>query len=352
LAAPDPDKAWLTARAILVAGDDTAARLDCLRRLTALATADGDMETEQVIADDRPVGDWFGSVGTAPFFSSYRTMVVRNLARVSFDKGYSTWLKDMPETARLVLVVDEETGDDDKQRRLKSATDAWTKAVKEAGGAVLTFDLPKKEIPSLVAARAKEMGLKINKSTSELLVEMVGRRADAAFAELDKLSLMVDEGEAITPDHVRQMVTADPEYNVFRLAQAVIEGSRGEALRQLNAQLGHAKDLTTEALVRVFPVLIRQVKLVWQARASIELGVNFGHPNAALDACLLENPSLKGSPSWSQEQIVRMARKTTFKRLATCYLEVVRAESQLKGQEAGASQMETLEQMVLRMASA
>lgn len=351
MAAPDPAKAWLTARAILVSGDDTAARLDCLRKLASLATAEGEMETEHVIADDRPVGDWFGSVGTAPFFSEYRTLVVRNLGRVSYDKAYAAWLRDLPETARLVLVADEESGEEDKQRRVKAAVDGWSKAVKDSGGVVLSYEVPKKEVPSLVAARAKEMGLKINRATADLLVEMVGRRADAAFAELDKLSLMVDAGETITPDHVRQMVTPDPEYNVFRLAQAVIEGSRGEALRQLNAQLGHAKDLTTEALTRVFPVLVRQVKLVWQARAAIELGVNFGHPNAALDACLLENPSLKSSPSWSQEQVVRMARKTTFKRLATCYFEVARAEAQLKGQEAGASQMETLEQMVLRMAS-
>lgn len=336
----------------MVSGDDTAARIDCLRKLTALANAEGEMETEQFIADDRPVGDWFGSVGTAPFFSEFRTLVVRNVGRVPFEKGYSAWLKALPDSARMILVADEEAGDDDKQRRVKTAVDAWTKAVKEADGSVLTYEVPKKEVPALVAARAKEMGLKINRATADLLVEMVGRRADAALDELQKLSLMVDEGGTITPDHVRQMVTADPEYNIYRLAQAVIEGSRGEALRQLNAQLGHAKDLTGEALSRIFPVLIRQVKLVWQARAAIELGANFGHPTPQLEACLLESPPLRTSPPWAQEQATRMARKTTLKRLATCYFEVARAESQLKGQEAGASQMETLEQMVLRMASA
>lgn len=348
--------AWEAARVVLVSGDDTQARIEAVRSIGRLAVADGDMDLEQITADALPVGDWFGNVGTCPFMSDHRTLVVRNVCRVEPDKDtlqtYSGWAAGLPESARLVLVADEEPSDDDRNPKSARALTAWAKVVKAADGVHLTYVLSTKDVPAQVVARVKQMHHSMSKGTADLLVEMVGGRPDAAFAELDKLSLMVEEGQAITSDHLRQMVTPDPDYNVFKLAVAVIEGSPGDALRHLHTMLGRSKDKTGEALQRLFPVLTRQVKLVWQARAAIELGSNIGHPNAALQSCLLQKPNLAGERDFVQQQALRLARRTTFARLTTCYFEVVRADSVLKGQEAGAAPMETLEQMVLRMATA
>ena len=143
-------------------------------------------------------------------------------------------------------------------------------------------------------------------------------------------------------------------YGYTVLPSVISQGEAEDLARQIDAAdarigVDYSYD---EAFARLFPVLTRQIKLVWQARAAIEAASNLSQPSTQLKNALLSKPNLGTERDWAQQQALRLARKTTFARLATCYLEVVKAEAALKGIGSGSSPMETLEQMVLRMAAA
>jgi len=341
-------------RVVLLAGSDSDARRTALAALeTAMGATEDGFDNESITADSSPPGDWVAAACAVPFLADLRVVVVRNIARVDPDDtpNLVNMLKDVPESGRLVLVADDETGDADRQTRLSRIVGRWSKAVKDVKGGVHAFEpLTGDKAVEALRDRAKAAGKAMGRDTASLLLEMLGGKLNLAQAEVDKLVLYVGDLPKITDRDVETCVVPDQDYNVYKLIDAVVAGHPGAALVQLRTLMGKGDKVEGETFSRVFPTMSRQFRLMWQARLFVERNVHPDNPPVDVLALLPKKPNLADERDWLRRKIVQNARKTTYAQLAQAMELVVDCDARIKGQRASVSSTDTLEQAVLKLA--
>ena len=107
----DVDKA-VAAPLVMITGDESALRRLALDHiLESIGIQSDDFDLQSYEGDSDPV-DWVASAGTSPFLADRRVVVVRHLLRCDPDRGKSVSFKGLPSTALLILIADDENGDD------------------------------------------------------------------------------------------------------------------------------------------------------------------------------------------------------------------------------------------------
>jgi DNA polymerase-3 subunit delta len=349
----------ITSRAVMFSGDEEALRRRALSEILALATEDGDFDLQTFEADETDPQDWMASAGTAPFLSARRTIVVRHLLRLdpadtgpdskAALEGLARNLKSLPETALLVLVADEEAGDENKQRRLASIRKVWERVVKDGGGHVADFPTNVKQIRESIRQEADRLGKKISEAGAQSLAEMTGSNFSRAIEELEKLVLYVGSEANIREADIRAVVVPSREWNVYKLIDAIVDGAVPEALRQLRILVGSQMKAEEAAFSRILPTLSRQLRLMWQARLCVEAKCSPEGAPENVRRFFLDKPNLAKEPPYRQSQLMQQARRVDLPALQRCLQEVTDADAKLKGLLDSFSAIETLEQMVLQM---
>lgn len=346
----DPVKAAKD-RVVLLSGTDSDARRRALDALeAAMGATDEGFDNESLAADARPPGDWVAAACSVPFLAELRVVVVRNVVRVDPDDhpNLAQILKEVPESGRLVLVADDETGDTDRLGRIVAR---WAKVVKEVKGGVHTFEpLTGDKAVDALRERAKLAGKALGRDTASLLLEMLGGKVNIAYGELDKLVLYVGDEAKITDRDVEACVVPDQDYNVYKLLDAVVAGHPGAALVQLRTLTGKGDKIEGETFGRVFPTLSRQFRLMWQARLFVERNVHPDNPPVDVLALLPKKPNLADERDWLRRKIVQAARRTSYEQLTRAMELVVDCDARIKGRRASVSATDTLEQTVLKLA--
>ncbi len=144
-------------RVLMLSGDEGALRRRALgEALTSAGVSSDDLEVA-VIDGAVPPNDWLSEAQTAPFISEFRVVVVRNVLRSEAPAEFADRLANLPDFSRLILVADDETGDDSRQQRLKTIRKGWEAAVNKGKGKVETFEISPKEVQSSIR-RAKRPG--------------------------------------------------------------------------------------------------------------------------------------------------------------------------------------------------
>jgi len=360
--AKDKDKIF-EARCILLGGDESVLRSDALKRILAHFTVAGEnLEYEEFKADAVPPIEWVARAGVYPFLCERRIVVVRNLLRVdptdewdekpkSKDHPFVKELVALPPTALLVLVADDEQGDDDKQRRLEGVARRWTDMALTANAYIEAPSTDRKEVMETLRKTAKERGKHMTPVTATLLTEMVSGSLSLALAELEKLVLYVGKNEAITDSDVKTVVAPETEYNVYQLIDAVVAGDSGAALKQLRILIGSQSKIEGQTFSRIMPTLSRQFRVIWQARLCVEDDSRSGSPSPRVLEMLPSKPRITDEKDWAQQRAMRAARRLSLPQIRRVFAELAHADASLKGMGASFSTQETLEEMVLRMAS-
>lgn len=80
----------------------------------------------------------------------------------------------------------------------------------------------------------KEKNHKISDKAVALLVEFIGNDLGRISNELEKLFILVDEGDQINEKHIETNIGISKDYNVFELVNAVMEKDSKKALRIVN----------------------------------------------------------------------------------------------------------------------
>ncbi|MBS1715968.1 MAG: hypothetical protein JST30_16700 [Armatimonadetes bacterium] len=347
----------LQRRVVLISGDDPVSRASALEELTSSEGIDPS-ETEQFQADAKDPSEWCGLAATVPFFSERRTVIVRSIGRYdvakrtdeSIGKNHSVvrLLAALPETSLLVLVHDEDSGDDDRQQRLRKSADVWAKIVDLAGGKSYVFN----EDPSRTLVLIREAVAKHDKTISEkaanTLAQMVGNKPGSAIAEAEKAALFAGESPEVREADVKAAVTPDLEYNAFKLVDAVVAGDAATAVTQVRLLFGRSPDASSMAIQRVFPVLVSQFRALWQARFCLDSGTNPVHPDAHVERWLPEK-RLGNEPDWRQRKIVGAAKRLSLHQISGCIGEITAADAMLKGALPSYSAGDTVERMTLTM---
>ncbi|HEY3780639.1 MAG TPA: DNA polymerase III subunit delta [Fimbriimonadaceae bacterium] len=334
---------------VLLSGDEYVLRGRALTDLIQTASAGDDFDLETFVGDSSTPTDWFASAGTTPFLSPRRTVVVRNLGRNETHKEFK--IPKLPESSLVILVMDEEQGDSDKQRKLENARKGWEAAVKSGGGDVWVFKTDPKDVIPGIKAEAERLEKKINERAAETLREMTGGNLSRAQEELEKLAIF-SAGPQITEQDVKTVTVASPEWNIYKMVDAISRGDSGEVLRHLRIIMGANNKVEDISFRIIIPTITSQLRSLWQARICVEAKCDPANMPSDLLALMPGRPNLANDPDWKQRKMMQLARNMSFPFLAACFQAVSDCDARLKGQLASFSGIESLERMVLEMTQA
>lgn len=333
----------------MLSGSEEALRRRLLQAFIAKATEADDFDLQTFGADTSSPADWVGSAGTTPFLSERRTAVVRNLLRNDDFDQLGKNLK-LPESALLILVADEETGDENKQRRFATLRKNWEKAVGAAGGEVVALETDAKKIVESVRQEAERLGKKLSPAAAETLADMTGRSLSKAVEELEKLAIFVGDETAIREADIRELVVPSREWSIFKLVDAILDDSPGEALRQLRILVGSQTKAEDAAFSRIFPTVGKQIRLLWQARICLEERFQPAAIPSSHTHLFPAKNSIAKEPPYRQSKLMSQAKRLSFQQLTRTIAILRDSDSRMKGLLDSFSPLDTLERMVLEMA--
>src|SRR2546423_14516289 len=345
----DPEKA-LKHQIVLLSGNEDALRMRALHELIELSAAGDSFDLEAFVADSSSASQWIASAGTTPFLSPRRTIVVRNILRNDLFKEFLSG--QLPTSALLILVTDDEPGDSDKsekQRKLDSNRKGWDQAISKSGGAVFDFSVDAKQVQEQIRAESQAKGKKMSSKAADLLREMCGGSLSRALEELEKIVIFAGDTEEIRESDIRAITIASPEWSIFKLIDSITRAETGEALRQLQVLVGNNPKIEDVIFRTIFPLLNSQLEQIWQARACVEAGVSPTNAPNSVSAAFLDRPNLARLGEWQRIKAMTSARTLSFDALTQCFKAIADADARLKGALPSFSSRDTLERMVLEM---
>jgi len=347
-----PEKA-LKHRVVMFGGDEEAWRQSALQEfLVAAQIQKDDFDLQTFNADESTPMDWCAAAGTLPFLAERRTVIVRHLLRRDLEKGEKPKFEMLPEYALLILVADDESGDENRQGRLKTLRKNWEKAVSTAGGLSLTFDPDPKAVKEEIKRAVTKLGKTISEQAATTLMEMTGGSLSRALDELQKLDLFVVGQNQIRESDVKEVVMPSREWNVYRMVDSVFVGQMQEALSQLRILMSSATKAEEAAFSRILPTVSRHLRLLWQARACVE--ANCSSPNLAPESVsrlFPEKNSIAKEQPYRLGPLMKTAARLSFSQIERCFAIVADTDARLKGSLSSFSGLDTLERMLLEMSA-
>jgi DNA polymerase-3 subunit delta len=216
--------------AYLILGDDHGRISERRAKLRALAEADTGASGVEVLEGDACTADAVEAALTTMTFAMGRRFVIAD--------GVERWKDaDVEQVAAAMKGMDGETltialfGREEGRNKV---ADGLREAVEQAGGQISEESGVKPwELPSWVQARARELGLELDKSAAKALIAQVGERQQRLLRELEKLALERGPGTRLGAEEIRDACSSSAERKVWTLTDALVAGDRRTATRVL-----------------------------------------------------------------------------------------------------------------------
>ena len=152
------------------------------------------------------------------------------------------------------------------------------KAVKAAGGEILSYDAPReRELPKHLVADARELGFDLDPGAARLLVERLGPRPMRLRTEVERLALWAGENGSVSADDLNAMVADTSEEAIWGLADAVVAGDQAETMRVAERLVAQG-----EALPRIVYSVAPRLRQALRAAAELEAGKPAGEVSKGL----------------------------------------------------------------------
>lgn len=97
----------------------------------------------------------------------------------------------------------------------------WFKSIKKNGVVFESKKLYENQIGGWIVDHLKTKGYKINQKATMLLVEFLGTDLGKIAKELEKLTIVLQEGTEINEVHIEENIGISKDYNVFELTNAL-----------------------------------------------------------------------------------------------------------------------------------
>ena len=151
-----------------------------------------------------------------------------------------------------------------------AAASKWAKAVESRGALVPVWPVDRRELPTWITSRMQKAGLRPDRNAVRLIADRVEGNLLAADQEIEKLRLLLGEGE-VSGDDVNKAVADSSRYDVYKLADAAVSGDPKRALRILDGVRAEGVEpvIVVWALTRELRVL---GKLADRVQSGAELG--------------------------------------------------------------------------------
>lgn len=250
----------------LIAGPEMLRVLEAADAVRRRARAQGIGERAVFDADGRDF-DWGTLEATfnAPsLFSARRLVEVRLPTGKPGKEGaeaISSFCANPPPDVILLITAGEWS---------KAHHGKWTEAVSRIGMISIAWAIKPHELAGWVESRLRMKGLSADRGAVQILVERVEGNLLAAAQEIDKLVLLA-EGGTLDAATMESLVADAARYDVFRLADAVLDGQAAQVSRML-AGLRAEGDVVAGLMPMVIRELLRTAAL---ARAQAR-GANLG----------------------------------------------------------------------------
>jgi DNA polymerase-3 subunit delta len=330
---------------LLVQGEEEYLKRTLVERLRGQLLSDEDVfNFDQVDVNDR----WDGVADTAeqakrdriptradrilalaqalPFLGSGRLVLVRNVDLLANEqqKRLAAGLATVPASNHVLLVTGE-------GKKAKLAADLL-KGIEKLGTVYDCSSLTPEDAERWVLTLVDGWGQKIEPAALRLLVTRVGTELRRLQIEVEKLSLLAGDSGRIRVQDVELLTPKLAEESVFHLTDAV-------AARDAATALAVLRDLTEgqlESPYRIFPLLVRQFRLIWQVKVLLDGGWKpksnpQDYPRAV--ALLPDGAPLGQLGGWMGSKLAGPARQMTWEQLATAYTALLECDMASKAIE-------------------
>ncbi|MDJ0940791.1 MAG: DNA polymerase III subunit delta [Woeseiaceae bacterium] len=199
-----------------------------------------------------------------------------------------------------------------------SAASKWAKTLDTAGASVPVWPVGVRELPGWVADRMRRVGLKPSREAVAMISDRVEGNLLAAQQEIEKLRLLLGEGE-VSAEDVSNAVADSSRYDVYKLADAALAGDAKRALRILDG----LREEGVEPVIVVWS-LTRELRTL--ARIADMLGARVD-----LGTAMQQSGVWRNRQGLVRSAIGRQSRAQILKLLKACG----RADATAKGQAPG-----------------
>ncbi len=209
-------------------------------------------------ARNRP-GEIIDAARAFPFMSQNRLIIVRRTDAIPAQalEGFIHYLDRPMETTCLVFISQQP---DFRKKFYKKA--------KDLGYAVHFKPLYDNQVVPWIMNTAKELGLKMGSGACAYLQQTVGNRLRDLYSELEKIRLYYGKG-TVGLEEIEELAIHSRTHTIFELMDQVSMKQRSGAISVLRRYLEmEGKD----AVLGIMGMLIRQFRLMWQAKPVLERG--------------------------------------------------------------------------------
>ncbi len=243
---------------------------------------------------------------TLPFVSHRRLIIVRRTEGISTGalERFIAYLDDPTESTCLIFVSSK-----------ADFRKAFYKKIRGLGRAVNFRNLYDRQVMPWIMKIAKDLGLNIKRDACAYLQEIVGNRLMDLFSELEKLYVCYGEAP-VGLEEAKALAIHSRTYTIFELMDQVSFKRCGQSIAVLQRflEMGDA-----QSSLGLLGMLIRQMRILWQARTVIEEG---GHASQVA--------AKAGVPEYLVEKIVRQARLWSGDDLERAFDILYRADGLIK----------------------
>jgi DNA polymerase-3 subunit delta len=191
---------------------------------------------------------------------------------------------------------------------------AWFAALEHAGVAVAVYPIERESLPAWIAARLARQRQRATPETLAFLADRCEGNLIAARQEIEKLGLLLPEGE-LDPEAVERAATDVARYDVFQLSEAWLAPDAARALRIIDALEAEGEGL---------PLLLWQLSEDIHALAAVQEAMAAGTPVAN---------ALRNARVWGKRQAAmeRAARRVSPAAIDSLLSALARLDSLAKG---------------------
>lgn len=246
-----------------------------------------DMNTTRLEGKSINLNDLRAAALALPFLTERRLVIVEDALRF-FDKeagedvrvSVIELLDSLPPSTALVLVIP------DTQRVRKQGgewVNYWERLTPKhwlmqwaslAGSRVFIQEcgLPsEREMARWIQKKASELGGNFSIMAAQTLVEYLGNNTQRTLQEIIKLLTYVNYERTVDDDDVRRLSIQDRESDIFAMVDAIAARDGENALKMLHLLLENTD------FIQLFSMVIRQFRLMLQARELVDDGEDASH---------------------------------------------------------------------------
>ena len=275
---------------------------------------------------------------TLPFLASRRLLIVTGylsgLAKRPGGKREAEALVEFfaelpPSTALVLIEVLEPLNGRGRETLRNSPVLHWARAAGTAAF-VRAFEMPKGDgLPGWVMRRARKHGGQFAPQAAEALAAAVGDLPRLLDSEILKLLTYANFERPVEPEDVERLTPYAGQPNIFAMVDALGQGDGSTAFKELHRLL-EGKD-AVEGYFAVFPMIVRQFRLLLQARELMDQN-GAGEAARALRV-----------PPFVADKILRQARNFTLPALEAIYRKLLEVDEKYKtGQVEGPAALDLL----------